>query len=356
MGADVVVIGSGLAGSAAASSISQLGHRVTVLERFEEAHIRGSSHGAERVFRLTYEDPAYIHLGLDALNGWAMLEKATGTSLLHQVGMLDHGDETQLKNLEEICASNGVELHRVSANEAARRWAGLKFDSDVLVQPIGGWIAADLALKAFSTRATSNGAEFRYNSRVLSVTKTSTSRWSVETLNGAVDADVVVVATAGWTHDLLGSIIGEQIEIPPINVTTEVVAYFERRDRSSWPSFCHHIDPEIYGLPSPDGLVKIAEHGTGAVTHPDERSFEAPIATIKRLEEYAQRWLPGVIPSAVRSATCLYAATPTDDFFIERSGSIIFGVGLGGHGFKFGPAIGDQIADLVADALSEEAQ
>lgn len=356
MVADVVIIGSGLAGSAAASSIAQLGHRVTVLERFEEAHARGSSHGAERVFRLTYEDPAYIHLGLDALNGWAALEQATGTSLLHQVGMLDHGDETQLKNLEEICASNGVLLQRVSASEAAQRWAGMKFDSDVLVQSIGGWIAADLALKAFSTCANSNGAEFHYNSRVLAITKTSNSRWSVETLSGAVDADVVVVTTAGWTHDLLDNIIGEQIEIPAINVTTEVVGYFERRDKSHWPSFCHHIDPEIYGLPSPDGLVKIAEHGTGAATHPDQRSFEAPLATIKRLEEYAARWLPGVIPSAVRSATCLYAATPNDDFFIERSGSLVIGVGLGGHGFKFGPAVGDRIAELVTDALSEETQ
>ncbi|MEI8337485.1 MAG: FAD-dependent oxidoreductase, partial [Actinomycetes bacterium] len=350
------VIGSGLAGSAAARSIAIAGHRVTVLERFEEAHLRGSSHGAERVFRLTYDDPAYIQLGLEALSGWALLSEETSAPLLHQVGMLDYGDEVVLETLEQLCASNGVELQRVSQREASQRWGGIKFDSDVLLQPVGGWIAADLALKAFAESARRNGAEFHYHSPVLSIAKVRSGGWRVETQGGTLTADAVVVTTAGWTHELLGDVLEERFHIPPIKVTTEVVAYFERRDSSLWPSFCHHLEPEIYGLPSPDGLVKIAEHGSGAETHPDERSFDPDSATIQRLEEYARQWLPGIVPTALRSATCLYAATPTDDLFIERSGSLILGVGLGGHGFKFGPAVGDRIASLVNDALSEASQ
>lgn len=54
---------------------------------------------------------------------------------------------------------------------------------------------------------------------------------------------------------------------------------------------------------------------------------------------------------AERTTTCLYASTPTDDFVLERSGSFVLGVGLGGHGFKFGPAIGDRLADLAERAL-----
>lgn len=356
MSADVVVIGSGLAGSAAARSIALAGHSVTVLERFEESHLRGSSHGAERVFRLTYDDPTYIQLGLEALNGWARLSEETGAPLLHQVGMLDYGDSDILAGLEHLCASNGVDLQRVSQHDASKRWGGIKFDSDVLLQPIGGWIAADLALKAFADSATRNGAVFHYESPVLSISKDQKNRWIIETQSGTLTADAVVATTAGWTQELLADVIDERFEIPPITVTTEVVAYFERCDASLWPSFCHHLEPEIYGLPSPDGLVKIAEHGSGAETHPDERSFEPDAATIQRLEEYARNWLPGIVPTAVRSATCLYASTPTDDLFIERSGSLILGVGLGGHGFKFGPAVGDRISSLVNDALAEVPQ
>jgi glycine/D-amino acid oxidase-like deaminating enzyme len=36
---------------------------------------------------------------------------------------------------------------------------------------------------------------------------------------------------------------------------------------------------------------------------------------------------------------------------MERSGSLVLGVGLGGHGFKFGPAVGDRLAELVEHAL-----
>ena len=69
MSAHVVVLGAGLAGTAAARSIAARGHRVTVLERFESGHVRGSSHGQERIFRLSYEEPEYVRLGLGALAG-----------------------------------------------------------------------------------------------------------------------------------------------------------------------------------------------------------------------------------------------------------------------------------------------
>jgi sarcosine oxidase len=43
--------------------------------------------------------------------------------------------------------------------------------------------------------------------------------------------------------------------------------------------------------------------------------------------------------------------TPTDDLVMDRTGSLVVGIGLGGHGFKFGPAVGDRLADLAERAL-----
>ena len=98
--------------------------------------------------------------------------------------------------------------------------------------------------------------------------------------------------------------------------------------------------------------MKLAEHGTGLVSHPDERSFTPPPESLDRLRAYAAEWIPGVVPEVVRATTCLYASTPTDDLVLERAGSLVVGVGLGGHGFKFGPAVGDRLADLTDDALA----
>ena len=350
MSAHIVILGAGLAGTAAARSIAARGHRVTVLERFEAGHVRGSSHGRERIFRLSYDDPTYIRLGLEALTGWRELGSAVGETLLHPVGMLDHGDPARLDALEATCRDQGVPIDRVRGGVAAATWPGMRFDSDVLIQSEAGWIAADRAIAAFTALAARDGAVFQYE-RAADRVDSVGAGWRVTTSDGVLDADVLVVTTAGWTGDLLGPMLSAVVELPPISVTTEVAAYFRPRTAAPWPCWCHRLEPEVYGLPGPDGLVKVAEHGTGIATHPDARSFDPPPATISRLEEYAARWLPGVEPVAERTTTCLYASTPTDDFVLERSGSFVLGVGLGGHGFKFGPAIGDRLADLAERAL-----
>src|SRR4051794_41129049 len=69
--ADVIVIGLGGMGSAAAYHLAVRGRRVLGLERFGPAHDRGSSHGDSRVTRQSYfEDPAYVPLLLRAYDLW----------------------------------------------------------------------------------------------------------------------------------------------------------------------------------------------------------------------------------------------------------------------------------------------
>ena len=60
--ADVVVVGAGMAGSAAARSLANAGREVVLLEQFDFGHRRGSSHGASRIFRYSYPDPTYVCL------------------------------------------------------------------------------------------------------------------------------------------------------------------------------------------------------------------------------------------------------------------------------------------------------
>ncbi len=60
---DVIVIGLGGMGSAAAYRLAQRGQRVLGLERHTPVHDQGSSHGGSRITRQAYfEDPAYVPL------------------------------------------------------------------------------------------------------------------------------------------------------------------------------------------------------------------------------------------------------------------------------------------------------
>ena len=67
---DVVIIGAGLAGSAAAWALAGRGRSVAVVEAFAPGHRRGSSHGSARIFRRAYPDPLYVRLTGQAQQLW----------------------------------------------------------------------------------------------------------------------------------------------------------------------------------------------------------------------------------------------------------------------------------------------
>src|SRR5919112_2607738 len=89
---DVIVIGLGGMGSAAAAHLAARGQRVLGLERFGPAHDRGSSHGGSRIIRQSYfEDPAYVPLLLRAYELWNQLETDTGLDVHTLTGGLYSG-------------------------------------------------------------------------------------------------------------------------------------------------------------------------------------------------------------------------------------------------------------------------
>ena len=73
---DVIIVGLGGMGSAAAAHLAQRGQRVLGLEQFGSAHDYGSSHGESRVVRQSYfEDPCYVPLLTRAYELWDDLDR-----------------------------------------------------------------------------------------------------------------------------------------------------------------------------------------------------------------------------------------------------------------------------------------
>jgi len=344
---DVVVIGAGMAGAATTWALARRGRSVLLVDRFARGHDRGSSHGAERIFRFGYTDPAYVTLAQESLAGWHVLQERAGGPLLHTSGVVDHGDEAELVAVEAACAASGVRVEMLTPAEAASRWPGMRFDGPVLHQPDGGRVDADRTLNACWDRAVDAGAEIRFEAPVTGVRRAG-SGVEVTIGNDTVTARVAVVTAAGWSSGLLEPDVAATL-VPAITVTAETVAFF-RPTVGPWPSFIQRGEPLAYGLATPDGLVKAGLHGTGPVIDPDDRPSQIPDA-VRAIAAYARDWLPGVEPEALRSTVCLYASSATDDFVLDRDGPIVVGVGFGGHGFKFTPAVGERLADLADEAL-----
>lgn len=346
---DVVVVGGGLAGAAAAWELTRRGRSVVLLDQFDEGHHRGSSHGTERIVRLGYTSVEYVQLGLEAMRGWRELEAEAGAVLLHTVGAIDVGYGDELREIAAAFEACGVRHEWLPPAEATERWPGLVYEGPVLHQPDGAWIRADAALQALVGGARRRGADVRWATPVTAIEDRGDGM-HVVTPGETFTADVVVVAAGAWAPKVLGGLVA----LPPITVTNEQVAYFDQRPAAGpWPCFIRRAAPLVYGLPTPSGLVKVGEHQVGPVVDPDAGPFAPEADASARLDAAVRRIAPGLLPAAVDRVTCLYATPPEDDFVLDRRGQVVVAAGLGGHGFKFGPAIGRIVADLVTGAPAD---
>lgn len=334
-----MVVGAGVMGAATARALARNGHDVTVLEQFAFGHARGSSHGATRVFRFSYPDPAYVEMAMEALGLWRELEQETGQDLLRTTGGLDAGKA--LDDHVEALQRCGAECSVLDPDEASARfpWLG-RMEGPVLFQGDGGVSAAEASVRAFLRSALANGATLEEDTRVSSVRPNGTGV-VVETSGGALEADVVVVTAGGWVKELTAPL---GIDVPA-RPTRETVAYFDF-DEPRVTTLVEWGDPSIYALPSGPGVLKAGEHQAGATTDPDEEG-RVDEESVRRLGEWVARRFPAANPRPRYAETCIYTNTPDDRFVLERHGNVVIGSPCSGHGFKFAPLIGKRLAELA---------
>ena len=122
MGNEVVIVGAGVVGLAAAHELSRAGRRVTVVS----ADVPGSrqSAGLTRIFRLAHADPELTQAAADSMPLWEAWEREAGRALLDRVGLLLTGD---MSDREMHLAAHGGVQHGTGARHPLavplERWA-----------------------------------------------------------------------------------------------------------------------------------------------------------------------------------------------------------------------------------------
>jgi sarcosine oxidase len=346
---DVVVVGAGAMGSATAWWLARRGRAVALVEQFEQGHTRGSSHGATRIFRYAYPDPSYVRMVQQALPLWHDLEDDTGVGLLERTGGLDHGTPGLVAPIVDALRLCGVEHHVLTPHGAADRWPGMRFEGTVVQCPGAGRCLADLTVRTLQRRAGELGASVRFSAGPATVQPASDGVTVRASATGDEWRAPVAVVTAGaW----LPSVVGDGVPLPPLRITRERLQHFTpQKPGGDWPSFLHYrTGTTHYGLLSPGEGMKVAQHMAGQEDDPDAAGPATPDpAALAAMRRYVEDWFPGLDPSPVHPATCLYTTTPTHDFVVERRGSIVLGSPCSGHGFKFTPLIGRRLADLAME-------
>jgi sarcosine oxidase len=336
--AEVVVVGAGLNGLAAAWALAREGRDVLVLEQFPLGHARGSSHGASRIFRLAYPEAHWVRLAQEALEGWRELEAETGTKLLELNGLIELvGDPTEGSSaaLDEC----GVPWSVLDREEAERRFPVRVPDGlQAVFQAAAGYVRADLALEAFA-----RGLRVLPETKVLSLDP-------LDTTAGRIDAQAVVVTAGPWARELLAGVVAL-----PVEPTRETVAYFRLESEKPIPSVVDFKPGSnlhgTYALAAPGIGLKIGRHKSGPPADPDEEGRPDPVVVEQVAEVVAERF-PDADPAPVKVETCFYTNTDDDRFVLERHDRIVVGSACSGHGFKFAPAVGRRLAALAGEALA----
>jgi sarcosine oxidase len=160
---DVVVVGLGALGSAAAWALARAGARVLGLEQFELGHHRGASHDHARIIRRSYHTPGYVRLAGLAYQAWEELEREAGERLVVTTGGLDLFPATAAIRPGPYRASLeacGVPYHWLDAAEVMRRWPAFRLDADVhgLWQADGGIVPAARGTRIMQRLAAGYGA------------------------------------------------------------------------------------------------------------------------------------------------------------------------------------------------------
>lgn len=343
----ITVIGAGIMGASAAWNLSKADYRVTLVEQYELGHRHGSSHGESRIFRLAYNDADYIPIAQRALRLWRRAEADLDRELLDTTGGLDFGPPHHIDLIAGHLTAAGISFERLSRDESRQRYPAYTLPAgwEALYQPDGGVLYADLCRDGLIELAIRAGTEVRPNTKVRRLVPNGESV-TLETVCGQWKADYVVVTAGAWANQLLEP-LGLGI---PIRVTREHVAHFEYREDTvvlpfRWPS-----EPlRIYGLPNGRRhTIKVAQNAAGPEVDPDAEERVEP-DRVRPVQQFVRDHIPAARPDPVGIETCLYASTPDDDFVIDRDGPIILGVGFGGHGYKFGAAIGEILMDVIEE-------
>lgn len=355
---DVIVIGSGGIGSAAAAHLAARGRRVLAVDRFPLAHGRGSSHGHTRLIRLAYfEHPDYVPLLRRAYELWRTLEADAGERLLVESGLVIAGppESGVLAGVDRSAAEHSLAVERLSPGDVTSRWPALTVPADWSArhEACGGYLFVERCVAAHAAAATKHGAVFRQDVVVRDWAATN-GGVTVTTDSGTFAADRLVLAPGAWASEL--------VRLPQVRlrVVRKSLFWYEPPasvqplfTAGSLPCFAFdRPDGFFYGFPQLDRRgVKLAEH-TGGHDVADPLAVDRGVDTREQahIEMVAAAHLPQLGNRRTAHAACLYTMTDDHHFIVglhPDSNRVAIAAGFSGHGFKFASVLGEILADIA---------
>jgi glycine/D-amino acid oxidase-like deaminating enzyme len=236
----VLVIGAGIVGCSAAYFAARMGAQVTVVEREHVAY--GASGRNPGFVWLHCRNPGFaLEISLATRRLYPQLvEELPGDFEFRANGGLIYfttsEQEPVFKEFVEARRKDGLDVEMIDANDVRRLVPPIR--EDVLGASYctqDAHINTPAFVRSLAAGAQREGAVIREGITVTSLVRTGDQVMGVDTSDGRIDADFVILAAGAWTADLLKpigielAVGGERLQV----VATESLPFF--------------IEPVVYG-------------------------------------------------------------------------------------------------------------
>lgn len=371
---------------------------VVLLEK--TALAAGSSGRSGAILRQFYSQREVAGMARDSLAVYAGFERRTGRRIgFQQSGVLTLVGPGQPESLAlvdrnvEMMLAIGIDVRRLDDAAIRRLVPGIEVrDGSVAAYEPGGAAVDPVAtVEAFAALAREKGAVTRLGNAARGLLRAGDRVVGVETDEGPIEAETVVVAAGPWTRKLL---LGAGIDLPLRAVRPEqhfVEALPPRRQASPPRDPARgSADPTLARaerlLRDPEELEPAAhpvlldlEHGfySRVEVHPSQQGFVAPRTRIGSMDlsraaavpdpddldevvsdefrAWARSRLESRMPDYERrrdvgSMVGMYTLTPDSQALIGPISGVpglLVVSGFSGHGFKLAPSIGEGVAQML---------
>ncbi len=358
---DVIIIGLGAMGLAAAYELAGSGLKVLGLEQFEPLNAMGSSFGKSRMIRKAYmEGDFYIPLLERAYDKWFELDKLERQPLINLCGGLYVAPENDRVIQDTLASAKmyNIPVETLGPEEIKARFPLFTPADDVVgvFEPSAGYVNPDATLMLYQSLAMGKGAELNFNEPVVNI-QVKDDFIEVETAGETYKAKKLVVTAGAWVNKIM-VFLGRPL---PFSIRRMVSHWFEPEGSPEdfkpgkfvpnlWRLPDGHI---LYGFPwtEEEEGIKYAFHDRfEEVDNVAELDRDVKKSEIRVIREVLKRCAPDVPHRHITSKVCLYTMTPDEHFVIgpiEGQERVIIAGGFSGHGFKFVPVIGEILRDFV---------
>jgi sarcosine oxidase subunit beta len=355
---DVIIVGGGITGCAAAYYLSKRNCRVTVLEGSDNIGDGGSSRNGGGV-RQSGRDPRELPLVMYGIkNLWPGLSDELGVDCeYHQDGNLRLGKnekhEKILKGLADRAAACGLDVRMIDGNEVRKINPYLSDEVTVASWcPTDGHANPLTTTLGFYKTARKQGVRFITGEKVLKLVTVRGRIRKAVTAENEYTADRILVAAGYRSRELLGTV---GIDVPMTQSLLE--ALVTEAEPHMFDQMLGTAEADFYGHQTKHGSFVFGGSSGFEAFNKDNGTPVTSSITAPCICRGIMKYFPDLADAKIVRTWAGWSDKSADGVpvlgEIREIPGLYAACAFTGHGFGISPAVGEQMARLIVDGETD---